>query len=284
MSNDEANQGPLVSVVITTYNRAILLKRAIESAIKQTYNNLEVIVVDDGSTDNTQEAVKSFCDERIKYIRHSRNKGVSCARNTGIKNSQGDFLALLDSDDEYLPEKIEKSMRVFRTAAENVGMVCSNFWKVGKRKKLGILKKIRPNYNFPSPSAWVLSRRVFKNDFLFDEALRVEEDREFIFRFCKISSFYFIDEPLVVRYETESSLSFDIKQYVAARKTIITKHYLDLKKDKRFLARQFYRLGKDLLHTGEKAEGRRYFLKAFFNYPLGFKYFFKFLGSFSKNG
>jgi len=114
---------PLVSVIITTYNRAYCLKKAITSAINQTYDNLEIIVLDDGSTDNTELVVKKISDSRIVYIRHQKNKGIGAARNTGIKNSKGSFIAFLDSDDEYLPEKIEKSLEVFKDSSFRTGMV-----------------------------------------------------------------------------------------------------------------------------------------------------------------
>jgi len=96
-----------VSVIIPTYNRAHLVGRAIRSVLNQTYQDFEIIVVDDCSTDNTEEIVKGFNDHRIRYMRHDRNRGGSAARNTGIKASQGKYIAFLDSDDEWLLKKAE---------------------------------------------------------------------------------------------------------------------------------------------------------------------------------
>jgi len=84
-----AEKAPKVSVVIPTYNRAHLVGRAIRSVLNQTYQDFEIIVVDDGSTDNTKEVVKSFNDPRIRYIRHEKNRGGSAARNTGIRAARG---------------------------------------------------------------------------------------------------------------------------------------------------------------------------------------------------
>ena len=91
---------PTVSVVIPAYNRAHLLKRAIQSVLNQTYQDFELIVVDDASNDNTEEVVKELRDEKIKYIRHRENSGAGVARNTGIRTALGRYIAFQDSDDE----------------------------------------------------------------------------------------------------------------------------------------------------------------------------------------
>jgi len=93
-------KNPTVSVIIPTYNRAHTIGRAIKSVLNQTYQDFEIIVVDDGSTDNTEEVVKSFRDKRIRYIQHKKNKGAAAARNTGIKSAKGKYIAFQDSDDD----------------------------------------------------------------------------------------------------------------------------------------------------------------------------------------
>ncbi len=100
---------PLVSVLITTHNRSNLLKRAIESAIRQTYKSLEIIVIDDGSTDNTEDVVNEYLKQHdnIKYIKHTEAKGVNVARNNGIRHAQGEYIAGLDDDDEFDYKYIE---------------------------------------------------------------------------------------------------------------------------------------------------------------------------------
>ena len=97
-----------VSVVIPTYNRAHILGRSIDTALNQTYRDIEILIVDDGSTDETFDAVKTFLrHSQVRYLCHERNKGCQAARNTGIKNARGDYVAFLDSDDTWIPEKIE---------------------------------------------------------------------------------------------------------------------------------------------------------------------------------
>ncbi len=101
----------LVSVIIPVFNRKELLPRALNSVLKQSYRNLEILVIDDGSTDGVGELSMLFQDQRVRYIRNETNCGVSKARNTGIAKAQGSWIALLDSDDEWVPEKIEQQLR-----------------------------------------------------------------------------------------------------------------------------------------------------------------------------
>ncbi|MGC8603005.1 MAG: glycosyltransferase family 2 protein, partial [Desulfomonilaceae bacterium] len=115
----------LVSVIIPTYNRAHLIERAVNSVLEQTYDKLEIIVVDDGSTDNTGNVLSQLQDgdSRVRYIRHETNKGSQSARNTGIRNARGDYVAFLDSDDEWLPYKLEKQIPLFQNTERNIGVV-----------------------------------------------------------------------------------------------------------------------------------------------------------------
>lgn len=106
---------PLVSVVIPTFNRAARLARAIRSVQSQSYSRLEIIVVDDGSTDATAEIVHSCEDRRIRYIRHEQNRGGAAARNTGIAAANGEVIAFLDDDDAWVPEKVEEQLRYLTT-------------------------------------------------------------------------------------------------------------------------------------------------------------------------
>ena len=100
-----------ISVIIPTFNRGNLIRNSIKSVLNQTYKNLEVIVVDDGSTDNTKDVVDKLEDERIKYIKLEENKGGSNARNIGIQNSIGKYISFQDSDDIYYPDKLEMQFK-----------------------------------------------------------------------------------------------------------------------------------------------------------------------------
>ncbi len=123
----------LVSVIIPTYNRAAICKAAVESVLAQTHGNVEVIVVDDGSTDNTRDVISGL-DKRVRYISQA-NAGVSAARNTGLKAATGDYIAFLDSDDSWLPWKLEAQLSVLQAFPE-VGMVWTDMLAVDENGKI----------------------------------------------------------------------------------------------------------------------------------------------------
>ena len=120
---------PLVSVNITTYNRANFLGRCLDSVLSQSYKNIEVIIVDDASSDNTSEVAEQYRrkDSRVKYFRHERNQGNAYARNTALKNCQGTFVAFMDDDDEWVDtDKLIKQVKIFSDNTDpKLGIVCS---------------------------------------------------------------------------------------------------------------------------------------------------------------
>ncbi|QIT56556.1 glycosyltransferase family 2 protein [Aquisalimonas sp. 2447] len=116
---------PLISIVTPTFNRAGYLPVAIDSVLAQTFPNLEYLIVDDGSTDNTSDVVNSYDDERIRYFRQE-NQGQSVARNVGIENSRGEFVCFLDSDDAWVPEKLQQQLEAFRAHPE-AGVVYGDY-------------------------------------------------------------------------------------------------------------------------------------------------------------
>lgn len=118
---------PLVSIVIPTYNRASKVRRAIDSALAQTWSPVEVVVVDDGSTDDTQDALATYAsDARVVCVRHDRNRGATAAKNTGLDRVTGVFATILDSDDTLVPGAVERLLREFDRLGEAYGMVFAN--------------------------------------------------------------------------------------------------------------------------------------------------------------
>ena len=121
---------PMVSVILPTYNRASLIARSLESVLNQSFADFEVLVVDDGSTDETASVVAEFCDPRVNYIRLPNNAGAAAARNVGIRISKGRFLAFQDSDDEWFPENLAKHMSVFEQNSHKLGVVYSDMERI----------------------------------------------------------------------------------------------------------------------------------------------------------
>lgn len=268
-----------VSVIIPTYNRAHLLGRSIRSIMNQTYQNFEIIVVDDGSTDNTDELIFSLVNEKIRYIRHEKNKGAAAARNTGIKAAKGDYIAFQDSDDIWLPEKLEKQMEVFKTAPKKVGVVYTGFYRIIGSKRIympysWVNKKDGDIYpqilagNFVTTQSITVRAGCLEKVGLFDENLPRLQDWEFVIRLSKHYSFEFIDEPLLYSYYTQGCISSDKEALVSALKLIIEKHYIEFKNNKTFLASRYLTLGSALNSCGDFNNARHYFIKAVKTYPF----------------
>ncbi|MDY6854700.1 MAG: glycosyltransferase [Thermodesulfobacteriota bacterium] len=262
-----------VSIIIPTYNRAHLLRRAIQSALVQTYRHFELIVVDDASTDNTEEIIKKLNDPRIRYIRHKTNKGGSAARNTGIKNAQGEFIAFQDSDDEWLLEKLEKQMRVFQSCSDNMGVVYCGFLRWDGRSAVYVPSpkiKVRDGdissqilcKNFVGTPTLLIRRECFEKIGLFDEQLPRFQDWELVIRLAGKYHFYLIDEPLVMAYVTLEGITNNGAAGTRAREIILERHYKTLSKTPQALADHLYNLGHLKCLNETMAYGRSYFVKS----------------------
>ena len=196
-----------IDVIIPTYNRRHTLGRAIDSVLIQSLKPAEIIIVDDGSTDGTQELI-SINYPDITYIK-SENKGVSAARNLGIKHSQSDWLAFLDSDDEWLPNKLEKQSAAISNQKEYKVVHCDEIWfrngcrvnsKIKHQKYGGsIFEKCLP-LCVVSPSAVIIHRVLFKELGLFDENLPACEDYDLWLRICALYPVLYLDAPLLIKY------------------------------------------------------------------------------------
>ena len=165
---------PKVSVIIPTYNRAAFLRLAIASVLNQTFQNFEIIVIDDASQDHTREVVNSLSDTRIRYIRHEGNRGVAVSRNTGVVNAKGSYIAFLDDDDEWFPEKLQKQFDLLEACQPIVGVVYTGAFiieesskrvlaKVFPKKRGNIFDTIHPqNRSAAYTSTIFLRRKCFK--------------------------------------------------------------------------------------------------------------------------
>lgn len=196
---------PLVSVVIPTFNRAWILPEAIESVLSQTFENYELIIVDDGSTDNTLPLLNACKDIRVVS---QENKGVSAARNSGIDAAAGDYLAFLDSDDLWLPEKLGSQMAFFKAHPETMICQTQEIWiRNGRRiypkkrhhKASGMFFERSLELCLVSPSAVVIRRELLEAVGRFDETLPACEDYDLWLRIGARYPVFLVDKPLVIK-------------------------------------------------------------------------------------
>lgn len=273
---------PKVSIILPTYNRAKTLHTAIQSVLSQTFSDFELIIIDDGSMDNTEEIVKGFRDDRIKYIKCKENKGAPIARNIGIRSAEGEYVAFQDSDDEWLPQKLEKQMKIFEAAPADVDIVYTGFWQKkddrqryipynSVRQKEGDILSELLKESFISTQTILLRKKCFERSGMFDENLPRLQDWELVIRLAKHYNFKFIDEPLLVAYYTPDSITANCKVHIKALEMILAKHFEDFAKDKKILAKRYFYLGELSYLYGEPQKGKNYYLKAVKLNPLNIK-------------
>jgi GalNAc5-diNAcBac-PP-undecaprenol beta-1,3-glucosyltransferase len=187
---------PLVTVIIPTYKRAGLVQRAIESVLRQTYRNIEILVVDDESPDDTAFVVKAIPDSRIKYIRHEKNKGLPAVRNTGIRAAKGELIAFLDDDDEWREDKLDKQIRAIKDcdAVLCTGVSDGYPQRVHKNPRITLDDLRMGSFN---PSA-LLAKAYVLRDVMFDENLKQGEDWDAFIRIAQRYTIGWVDEPLLI--------------------------------------------------------------------------------------
>ena len=196
-----------ISVIIPTFNRKKSLKRAIQSVLMQSYAPYEIIVIDDGSDDGTKEWLKDNYPN-VKYI-YQMNSGVSSARNKGIKFARGDWIALLDSDDEWLPSKLKDQANEIELNPAAKFLHTNEIWirngvrvnQMKKHKKYGgyIFEKCLDMCRI-SPSSVLIQKDIFDEIGMFDETLKVCEDYDLWLRFASKYPVHFLDQPLIKKY------------------------------------------------------------------------------------
>ena len=209
------------SVVIPAYNRSKVLDRAIISVLKQTFQDFEIIVVDDGSTDNTKDVVDGIKDNRIKYV-WQPNQGATAARNTGVKNAQGTYVSFLDSDDAWYDKMLEKQLQVYSEDAE-IGCVYSDLEVMEHNgKSHSFSKPLGQNGNsykdilsqgYMAPTSVLSAKREALIDVgMFDVNLPASQDDDICFKLAKYTKVSYIPEVLAKMYVGQSnriSINFD---------------------------------------------------------------------------
>lgn len=221
-------QKPLVSIIIPIYNSSLYIAKALVSVLKQTYSNIEIIIVDDGSTDKTKDIIDEFIKkypDKIHYIRIKHAGLLGVVRNQGLKVVKGEYVAFLDSDDRWVPKKLELQLNIF-TKYPNIGLVSSN---AHVRKNFGEKrtylyfprKKINSGFkkienllidNYIIVSSVMVKRSLIEQIGLFTKnpSLRAIEDYDLWLRLSTITKIYYISQPLVIYCDRKNSIRNEI--------------------------------------------------------------------------
>jgi glycosyltransferase involved in cell wall biosynthesis len=244
----------------------------------QSYKDLELIVIDDASTDDTQEIVKKLTDARVRYILHHKNCGAGAARNTGIRAAQGIYVAFQDSDDEWLPQKLERQIQRLKAASPDTAVVYTAFLrhqvdkvvyipKASVKNKNGYIHKELIKGNFIGTPTMLVPKDLLFKVGLFDEKLPRLQDWDLVIRLSKLYQFFYIDEPLVNVYRTRDSLSEDKKGLEVALRQILEKRYSSSPDEAEAVSICLLNFGSRMVSYGSVREGRMYLAKSFKKYP-----------------
>ena len=233
---------PVVSVIIPTHNRGKMLLRSVGSVLAQTWRGtMEIIVISDGSTDKTEEVVKSFNDPRIQFLKHENSRGASAARNTGLRECKGKYIAFLDDDDEWTVDKLEVQVPFFDKADSSVGLVYGwiEYLQDGKTLlkrcptlKGNILEEMLDKQAITNSSALMIRREVIDVVKGFDENLPRGNDGDFIRRIAKYYSVDYVPKVLArVHVGHEDRISVDSGKNLKNAIFALEKRLKDFEKD-----------------------------------------------------
>lgn len=271
---------PTLSVIIPAYNREATIGRAIESVTGQTRQDFEIIVVDDASSDATVAAVEAIADARIRILRNPRNLGAAGARNAGVAEARGEWIAFQDSDDEWLPRKLEKQMARVLAAEGHVAVYCGLLTLGGLESREGERLSLRyvpdPSIrqvegdilppllagNIVSTQTLVVRTEVIRSIGGFDLDLPAIEDWDFAIRLAQAGSIAFVDEPLVQQRFSPNSLTRDDVRQLEARILVIEKNREIFAREPRLLARQYRIIANGFRSRGDLAGARAWIARA----------------------
>ncbi len=277
-----------VSVIIPTCNRPDLINGAVESVLAQTYQDFEIIVVDDGIKQRAKEIIDSINDKRIRYIQHEKNKGGAAARNTGIKNAKGKYIAFLDDDDEWKSNKLEVQMSEFEKTGDDVGFCFSAVTQ--KRDEGEYSSTVRDgtveyyeeslrNFKGILTSSLIIKKQVFDRVGFFDENFPSHQEAELIIRISKYYKGLGINKSLVIMtvFGDHESVGKSLPNKINGRKKIIKKYLVEFKKRPKVLATHYFQLGIFCRDNKEYFLAKNFFLKSIKNNPKSILYWKHFI-------
>ena len=291
---DKPIDTPLVSVIIPTYNRSERLRRAIRSVLAQTYQNFEIIVVDDASSGDVAEIIAEFNDTRITYIRHQKNKGAPAARNSGLRVARGGFINFLDDDDEIMPLKLEKQVTLFQNTSTATGVVYCGFCYALEETGVMVHKSV-PSFsgqvfleflksNFLVMQASLIKKESLEQVGFLDETLPGCQDWDLWLRLSRQFEFAAIPEVLAKVWVHGEQITADLHRKILSREMIREKYADELKRHPQILSFHLARLSKLYFLSGERPKARKYMWQAYRLAPFNYKYIVHLLFSFLNPG
>ncbi len=255
---------PLVSIIIPTFNRAGTIRRAIDSALAQDWPGIEVLVIDDCSSDETPAIVRDYADRHVRLIERPENGGAAAARNTGIAAARGDYIAFLDSDDQFLADKVRMQVEALRAAGEDWQVSCTSHYLHMLDAGTVVEQRLAPARDDflrmylgceLSPGATLMARRdVFERVGPLDESLKRFEDWDWLLRYTAAGGRILIVQDLLARiYNRKNRLSGDVRDSVGRFVEILKDRYPDM--DRRLRSRTIAGMWMQL-YTTALGEGR----------------------------
>ncbi|HKK23746.1 MAG TPA: glycosyltransferase [Pseudohaliea sp.] len=285
---------PRISVIIPAYNRATTIRLSAESVLRQTVEDLELIVVDDASSDGTAEAAEAIGDPRLRVIRLKKNRGPSGARNAGMEAARGEWIAFQDSDDEWLPSKLERQFAAMkRLGPDAIGAYCG-MAVVGTPEAGGaaagpVTVSYEPHHRAPhryapleganmrhsllhagnliSTQTFIGRRAALRAAGGFDESLRMIEDWEYFIRVADQGPIAFEPQPLVVQRFSPNSLTRSLRNRVEALASVIERNKSHFDEMPQILAIHYFYIAGGMRQLGELAEARRWIARSFLQNP-----------------
>ena len=281
----------LVSVIIPTYNRVNSLTDSLTSITNQTYKNIELIVVDDNSLDNTKEIICSLEIPNLKFLTHEKNLGAPAARNTGIKNCTGDFIAFMDDDDMWHPEKIERQLNYLIQNPEADAVFCefkyvlkNKFYYPDKIMFDNNLLDLSLNRSLGSFSLPLIKKNCIDVTGLIDINLPSCQDWDYWIRLVQNFNLKKISDCLVTRNLSKGQITSDINKKIKGREYLLNKHWDLISKYPVIENMHLSRLGSLNTLAGNTKAAKDYFLKSFKTYPYSISTIIHiFLSYFSSN-
>ena len=276
------NDTPLVSVILPTYNRAATLMRAVSSVLDQTYANLELIVVDDASNDNTVALLEAIEDDRVQVILQAERGGGGAARNAGIAAASGTLIAFQDSDDFWEADKLSRQVAALAAAPTHVGICICGALLVepfqetrattpsGVIERAEIMRRILNGEGYPLVG-WLVRREALASAGPFEPSLPRLQDYELSIRLARECDFLFVEDVLLRADIGADSLSASADKYERALDIVLDRHATLFNGERAGKSHMIFRAGKYHALSGSYRRALRFFLRAFRTNPANLR-------------